>query len=133
MGLGALGSGCGVEDEMPPNGIAESNSDVVPQDAEEAALDSSETPTADYIGGYLTFTYPSTSAGTRCVYNSVGSTKWGTSWPTAAQNGCQTRVWLYQYANRTGHTLCLSPFTNTGRLNSTWRSFFISLNPSRCP
>jgi hypothetical protein len=53
-------------------------------------------------------------------------------WPTEATNHCGLRTYLYQNADFTGPTLCLSPFSHTGVLHSTWRAFRTTGNSTRC-
>jgi hypothetical protein len=43
--------------------------------------------------------------------------------PDSVSNDCTHDVVLFSNSNETGSTLCILPFTKTGPLNSTWRSF----------
>jgi hypothetical protein len=52
--------------------------------------------------------------------------------PYNVSNSCSYRVWLYQYSNLTGDTLCITRGTRTGYLQRVWRAFWISFNTSNC-
>jgi hypothetical protein len=91
--------------------------------------------TTDYVVGYVRLWYTGGRNGTIPCEYTHRSTRFAPgsgNWPTEAGNGCSTRVWLYQYADYTGATLCLNPHTNTGTLHSTWRRYRVTSNPARC-
>jgi hypothetical protein len=75
-------------------------------------------------GGVMTFFYPNgQSHNFPCTVGTKGSTQSGDGqWPNLGDNGCTTRVILYENPGETGITLCLAPITNTV-LHRTWRSF----------
>jgi hypothetical protein len=52
--------------------------------------------------------------------------------PEYVSNGCTTRVWLYQYSNETGYSLCLRPNSTTGHLNRTYHSFRVVASSKTC-
>src|SRR5262249_34964068 len=83
-----------------------------------------------WTNGLLSFTYTTGSWLIPCNTGLGGPARLYSNlpWPTHAQNGCSTRVWLYRYSNGTGPTLCLNPHTNTGTFQHTWRYFYISGN-----
>ncbi len=84
----------------------------------------------DYITGLVTF---ENGAGeiygdASCAEGNSGSM----SPPSYAENGCGTRVWLYEYTSHTGYTLCLDKYSNTGYLHRSYKSFWVSFNTSEC-
>jgi hypothetical protein len=52
--------------------------------------------------------------------------------PEYVSNGCTTRVWLYQYRDETGYSLCLRPNSTTGHLGRSYHSFRIVSNSANC-
>lgn len=52
--------------------------------------------------------------------------------PTKLSNGCAVRVWLYQYSNDTGYTLCVNPRSTTGAFARTYRAYWVSSNSANC-
>ena len=52
--------------------------------------------------------------------------------PEYVSNGCTTRVWLYQYRDETGYSLCLRPNSTTGHLGRSYHSFRIVSNNANC-
>jgi hypothetical protein len=114
-----------IGDERPLAGVGDQSIDP---DLADASIDSTR---------YLLFVYANGS--TYTVADQPGrrdstkpATEPGNGWPIEAINHCSTRVWLYQYADYTGATLCLNPNTHTGTLYSTWRRFYISTNSAPC-
>jgi hypothetical protein len=92
--------------------------------------------TLRYVNGAVSFGYSNGRWATAaCSEGNSGSTRPSSSWPwpNRAGNGCAVRVWLYEYADYTGATLCLNPRTDTGILHQTWRRFRVTSNTSRCP
>ena len=51
---------------------------------------------------------------------------------TSVVNNCTVRVWLYEYADGSGYTLCLNPTSATGTLNRSYKRIYISGNKSNC-
>jgi hypothetical protein len=83
-----------------------------------------------YITGLVTF---ENSAGV--IYGEASCTEGNSgsmSPPSYAENGCGTRVWLYEYTSHTGYTLCLDPYSNTGYLHRSYKSFWVSFNSADC-
>jgi hypothetical protein len=84
-----------------------------------------------YISGNVTF---ENSAGeifesASCAEGTSGSMP---TRPYYAENGCGTRVWLYEYTSHTGYTLCLNKDSNTGYLQRSYKSFWVSFNSANC-
>jgi hypothetical protein len=52
--------------------------------------------------------------------------------PQYVSNGCTTRVWLYQYSDETGYSLCLRPNSTTGHLGREYHSFRIVSSKKSC-
>jgi hypothetical protein len=52
--------------------------------------------------------------------------------PEYVSNGCNTRVWIYQYSDETGYSLCLRPNSTTGHLGREYHSFRIVSNRASC-
>lgn len=84
----------------------------------------------DYIRGLVTFE----SQHSARYYEQLCSVKTASISPPAyAENGCGTRVWLYEYINRRGYDLCLDPDSNTGQLRQSYKSYWVSSNELYCP
>jgi len=52
--------------------------------------------------------------------------------PENVLNGCNVRVWLAEYSNGTGYTLCLSPYSNTVPIYRPYEDIGVSTNGSSC-
>jgi hypothetical protein len=50
----------------------------------------------------------------------------------AAYNGCDSRMWLHQYANGTGNGLCMNTGATTGPYSSQYLQAFVSGNQTGC-
>jgi hypothetical protein len=71
----------------------------------------------------------------RCARNTSGSALKSISGrvytPFHVANGCDYRVWLYQWLNHTGYRRCVSPHSETGLIRA-YKSWTISSNTSHC-
>jgi hypothetical protein len=47
-------------------------------------------------------------------------------------NGCNVRVWLAEYSNGTGYTLCLSPYSGQVPIYRSYEDIGVSTNGSSC-
>jgi hypothetical protein len=96
----------------------------------QVARAASRSTVPDYIEGLVTFENGSGEiyAEASCAKGNSGSV----SPPSYAENGCGTRVWLYEYTSHTGYTLCLDRYSNTGYLHRSYKSFWVSFNSAAC-
>jgi hypothetical protein len=87
------------------------------------------------LAGSITFTYSNgRTAFVGCTKGTFGPTRPASTWPWPSHvgNGCTSRVWLYQNADRTGISLCVSPLTNSPTLTRTYRSYKVSTTTTHC-
>jgi hypothetical protein len=77
---------------------------------------------------YVVFFYSTGGIAGRCLNWNEGAI----APPEFVQNGCLTRVWLYQNSNETGYDLCLRPNSTTGHLGRAYRSFRVVPNNRTC-
>jgi hypothetical protein len=50
----------------------------------------------------------------------------------SANNNCDVRVWMYQFAGGGGYNICISPKAQNFQFHRSYGRIFISLNSSHC-
>jgi hypothetical protein len=161
LALGAVGSACGVDSDPAPVAQADDGdteaaladtagadiadadasgdvdvdgSEALVDDVGPSALPHDEPETTDVTDNTLWFHFPGHGwkGMAFCQPNHSGLT-YPHGWPTpnSVGNHCISRVWLFQWNNRTGYKLCVSPHANV-TLTRPYKSFVISPNLHHC-
>jgi hypothetical protein len=141
--LGAASVGCGELDssesaQEQTAGEGDRGGTIDEQGVDETAFEAGgpivaepadDTPlTAAVVAGHVELRWPVLPSHNHfysCSGGSSSSTLYAGHTPYWAGNGCNTRVWFYQWLNHTGFRTCVNPHTAV-RFTRAYKSFVVS-------